>query len=203
MNSVTVNGKEVVPSKIVCVGRNYVAHVEELGNELPDEMVIFLKPNSAIGDSLVAFREEPIHYEAEICFMVENGGLGAVGCGLDLTRRKLQGELKDKGLPWERSKAFDGAALFSSFVNYEEGTGILGIELEVDGELRQRGDTTMMLYPPARVIEKIREVMSLEDGDIIMTGTPGGVGEVRPGEVFHVRITADSGLLAEGQWLAV
>ncbi len=109
-----LDGAAVTPSKIVCVGRNYVAHIEELGNEIPEQMVVFNKPNSAIGDTLYANLGEPLHYESELAFMVRAGQLAAVAFGLDLTRRELQSRLKHRGLPWERAKAFDGAALFSS-----------------------------------------------------------------------------------------
>ena len=108
MNTIQVAGVETTPSKIVCVGRNYVAHIEELGNEVPEQMVVFGKPNSAIGNKLQAFHGgEPLHYEGEIALAISNGRATAAGFGLDLTKRTLQGQLKKKGLPWERAKAFD------------------------------------------------------------------------------------------------
>jgi 2-keto-4-pentenoate hydratase/2-oxohepta-3-ene-1,7-dioic acid hydratase in catechol pathway len=100
MNSIDVDGRTVTPSKILCVGRNYVRHIEELGNEIPDQMVVFAKPNSAIGDRLQATREgETLHYEGEIALLVEGGRYTAAAFGLDLTRRALQSELKSRGLP--------------------------------------------------------------------------------------------------------
>ena len=117
MNTINVNGHTVQPSKILCVGRNYRAHIEELGNEVPDSMVVFNKPNSAISDTLRSdIDNQPLHYESELAFTVKGGNLHSVGFGLDLTKRGLQSALKAKGLPWERAKAFDGAALFSAFV---------------------------------------------------------------------------------------
>src|SRR5210317_789335 len=100
MNFIKSDGKKYYPSKIVCVGRNYVDHIRELGNEMPEQPVIFIKPNSAIGEALQPGVEEPVHYEGELSFMVEAGRLAAVGFGLDLTRRELQSRLKAKGLPW-------------------------------------------------------------------------------------------------------
>ena len=116
MNTVVVGNRVVVPSKVVCVGRNYVAHIKELNNEIPEDMVLFIKPNSAISDVLKSFHHEAIHYEAELCFLFEGGVFIAVGLGLDLTKRSLQSELKAKGLPWERAKAFDGSAVMSQFI---------------------------------------------------------------------------------------
>ncbi len=202
MHSVSVDGREVIPSKIVCVGRNYVAHIAELGNEVPDAMVVFGKPNSAIGDTLyAALGSEPLHYEGEIALLIENGAAVAAGFGLDLTKRGLQSKLKDKGLPWERAKAFDGAALFSPFAAIDD-TAELAVELDVDGMARQRGDVSLMMYPPAVILEELAGFITLEDGDIVMTGTPAGVGAVNPGETFTGRVLQRGALLAQASWVA-
>jgi len=116
LKKIYVGERSVAPAKIVCVGRNFVEHIEELGNEIPENMVIFLKPNSAVAEDLRACHDEPLHYEGELCFLFEKGRFAAVGFGLDLTKRNLQSQLKVKGLPWERAKAFDGSVVFSSFV---------------------------------------------------------------------------------------
>src|SRR5210317_1676835 len=156
MQTVTVNGQSVTPSKIVCVGRNYVAHIEELGNEMPEDMVVFNKPNSAITDILRSqMGGEPLHYEGELCFMVKAGALHAVGFGLDLTKRELQSRLKEKSLPWERAKAFDGAALFSEFVSLPENLASLSLELTVDGAPRQEGGVELMMYPPEAILKEL------------------------------------------------
>ena len=146
MNTVRLESENIAPSKIVCIGRNYLEHIRELGNETPDDMVIFNKPNSAISSRLLAFQEEPLHYEGEICFMLRAGRLHALGFGLDLTRRQLQSKLKAAALPWERAKAFDGAACFSDFVSLgDTDIGSLSLQLEVDGKLRQDGDERGLL----------------------------------------------------------
>ena len=116
MNVVNFEEQSISPSKIICIGRNYVDHIAELGNEVPDEMVVFLKPNSAISSKLQSYHQEPLHYEAELCFLYQQGHFTAVAIGLDLTKRNLQAKLKTKGLPWERAKSFNGAAVFSDFV---------------------------------------------------------------------------------------
>jgi len=203
VRSVRVNGTEQTPSKILCVGRNYVAHIEELGNERPDAMVLFIKPNSAIGDTLHATRDgEPLHYEGELAFVVAAGGFAAVGFGLDLTRRETQARLKAQGLPWERAKAFDGAALFSEFVPLPADPATLSLRLEVNGELRQAGGVALMIHTPQAILRELAGVATLEDGDIVMTGTPAGVGPVRPGEHFRGQVLAGPQELVSAAWSA-
>lgn len=203
MKTVSFAGQTVTPSKVVCIGRNYVAHIEELGNETPDDMVVFVKPNSALSDILHSqIAEEGLHYESEIAFIVMSGKLAGVGFGLDLTKRDLQSRLKSKGLPWERAKAFDGAALFSEFAQFKGGTNDLSVELEVDDELRQSAPATLMMYSPATILEELGKFMTLEDGDIIMTGTPAGVGEIHTGQRFKGRILKGPATLASCSWVA-
>ncbi len=203
MHTVTVNGTPVTPSKIVCVGRNYVAHIRELGNEIPQDMVVFNKPNSAIGTTLHARAEgEPLHYEGEIVLMVEGGEFTAVGFGLDLTRRELQGKLKKNGLPWERAKAFDGAALFSDFVTLPANPDALTLELAVDGAMRQAGGVHMMIYKPATILAELRKFTTLEDGDLVMTGTPEGVGVIHTGERFQGSVLVAGEVLVSATWVA-
>lgn len=204
MQTVIVNGDPVTPSKIVCVGRNYVAHIRELGNEIPDDMVVFIKPNSAIGTELHSRVDgEPLHYEGELAFVIREGGLAAVGFGLDLTRRELQSALKARGLPWERAKAFDGAALFSPFVPLPTHSDQLELQLMVNDQLRQAGAIEMMMYRPAAILQELARFTTLEDGDIVMTGTPAGVGAIKSGEHFEGRVLAADRLLVSASWVAL
>jgi 2-keto-4-pentenoate hydratase/2-oxohepta-3-ene-1,7-dioic acid hydratase in catechol pathway len=201
MNSIKLESDTFTPSKIVCIGRNYLEHIKELGNETPDQMVIFNKPNSAISAKLHATHGEALHYEGEICFMVRDNKLHALGFGLDLTRRELQSKLKAKGLPWERAKAFDGAACFSDFVTLGDiELASLSLQLEINGELRQDGGYSLMMHKPAQILAGIQEFMQLEDGDIIMTGTPKGVGQVKAGDHFVGRIISDGQILVSQAW---
>jgi 2-keto-4-pentenoate hydratase/2-oxohepta-3-ene-1,7-dioic acid hydratase in catechol pathway len=203
MNSIKLESEPFTPSKIVCIGRNYLEHIKELGNETPDQMVIFNKPNSAISAKLHATHGEALHYEGEICFMVRDNKLHAFGFGLDLTRRELQSKLKAKGLPWERAKAFDGAACFSDFVTLGDiELASLSLQLEINGELRQDGGYNLMMHKPAQILAGIQEFMQLEDGDIIMTGTPKGVGQVKAGDHFVGRIISDGQILISQEWQA-
>lgn len=203
MKTVVFEQTSISPSKILCVGRNYAAHIEELGNEVPDDMVVFGKPNSAIGDTLCAELDgEPLHYEGEIALLIQSTKAVAAGFGLDLTKRALQNRLKTAGLPWERAKAFDGAALFSPFVRITDPVSALRLQLFVDGELRQQGGVELMMYPPEVILAELARFTTLEDGDIVMTGTPAGVGQVTPGAKFVGEIYTGSQLLTRSQWLA-
>lgn len=197
-----MNKQAVVPSKIVCVGRNYVDHIDELGNEVPQEMVVFIKPNSAISAELHSFHQEQLHYEAELCFHYNNGRFDAVGFGLDLTKRTLQSKLKDKGLPWERAKAFNGSAVFSEFVAIAELNTNLNLELRINDILTQQGGIESMIYKPKEILAELATFIELQDGDIIMTGTPKGVGVINQGDTFSARINCGSQTLTSAHWLA-
>lgn len=202
MKSVQLNNQEIQPSKILCIGRNYVEHIAELGNEVPDEMVVFVKPNSAIATELNSFHQEPLHYEGEICFIYQQGRFSAVGFGLDLTKRGLQSTLKGKGLPWERAKAFDGAAVFSDFVELSNIDDSLSLTLAINDQSTQAGGVELMMYKPDEILKELQSFMTLEDGDIVMTGTPKGVGLVESGATFDAAIIQDDTALVTASWQA-
>jgi 2-keto-4-pentenoate hydratase/2-oxohepta-3-ene-1,7-dioic acid hydratase in catechol pathway len=156
MNTITLvsakkSSQSITPSKVICIGRNYVDHIKELANEIPDEMVVFLKPNSAINNMLSAkHNDDVLHYEAELSFLYQGGEFTAVGLGLDLTKREVQGKLKVKGLPWERAKAFDNSAIFSDFVSIEQDDiQQLNLSLMIDDVLKQQGGVSLMMSKPA------------------------------------------------------
>ena len=146
MNTIAYMNTLLIPSKIVCVGRNYAKHIAELKNVNTGDMVIFIKPNSSITHALYAYHQEPLHYEAELCFMVKNGDLSGVGFGLDLTKRGLQSALKAKGLPWERAKSFDRSAVLSEFAALPAGIAGLSLELWINDELRQIGGVLICFF---------------------------------------------------------
>ncbi len=203
MNTVLLNNKRITPSKVVCIGRNYVEHIKELGNDIPDDMVVFIKPNSAISESLIAFHQEPLHYEAELCFMVLDGKFSAVAIGLDLTKRQLQSQLKHKGLPWERAKAFNGSAVFSKFVAINAIEDSLSLRLTIDDELKQQGDISLMMYKPDEILAQLSTFLTLEDGDIVMTGTPKGVGVIQAGQIFCGQVSSPEGVLISQNWTVI
>ncbi len=201
MKSIKLDGADAFPSKIVCIGRNYVDHIRELGSEIPKEPVIFIKPNSAISADIHTGEPGEVHFEGELTLLIRSGELAAVGFGLDLTKRELQSRLKGKGLPWERSKAFDGAAVFSDFVTFNGQVKNLRLELYINERLVQQGGCDLMMYKPDEIIAELKSFLSLEDGDLIMTGTPAGVGPLQTGDRFNGRILEKNKLIVEGSWV--
>jgi 2-keto-4-pentenoate hydratase/2-oxohepta-3-ene-1,7-dioic acid hydratase in catechol pathway len=198
-----MDGQAVIPSKIVCVGRNYAAHIEELHHTLPEQPVIFVKPNSAISDQVRFQPKDVIHYEAEIVLLVRAGKFAGVGLGLDLTKRELQTYLKQSGLPWERAKGFDGAAVFSEFVRLDAELSGLALELSVNGEVKQQGGYELMLFKPEMLLQEITSFMTLEDNDLLMTGTPKGVGPITPGDKLKGRVLGNGEELVMVEWVVI
>jgi len=202
LQQVSLNNQLITPSKVVCIGRNYVEHIAELGNQTPAQMVVFIKPNCAVSSTLASSHQEPLHYEAELCFVYQQGKFSAVGFGLDLTKRGLQSTLKSQGLPWERAKAFAGAAVFSEFVSIDTIEDSLSLTLEIDGNVIQAGGISQMIYQPATILADLQTFLTLEDGDIVMTGTPKGVGVINAGSRFRGQVLQHGEVLVTGQWLA-
>jgi len=189
--------------KIMCIGRNYGDHARELGNALPEAPVIFLKPDSAIlAQGMPFFIPEftrDLHYEVEVVVRVSRLGkhiaeefasryYQEVGIGIDFTARDLQNELKSKGLPWEKAKAFDGSAAVSrDFLSLEKmgkSAQNLSFELHKNGTPVQRGNTSDMLFGVDQIISHVSQYMTLKIGDLIFTGTPAGVGPTVSGDVL-------------------
>ncbi len=202
VNTISVDNQPITPSKVVCIGRNYVDHITELGNEVPDEMVVFLKPNSAISAELNAFHQEALHYEGELSFVYQQGKFTAVGFGLDLTKRGLQSQLKSKGLPWERAKAFNGAAVFSPFVSLDVINDDLSLALAINNKPTQAGGVALMMVKPQDILAELATFIDLTDGDIVMTGTPKGVGQINVGDNFHGQVLQGDKVLVEASWQA-
>ena len=200
MKTVQYKNGSIAPSKIVCIGRNYVEHIEELGNEIPASMVVFNKPNSAISETLNYYQKDT-RFEGEICFLMENKSIAGIGFGLDLTHAEIQNRMKSKGLPWERAKSFNGSAVFSEFVPFEGDITKLSMKLYLNGKLIQFANYDLMMYKPSTMIEEIEGFMSLEDGDIIMSGTPKGVGLYQKNDQFVGEIFCDDVLLVRGEWI--
>jgi 2-keto-4-pentenoate hydratase/2-oxohepta-3-ene-1,7-dioic acid hydratase in catechol pathway len=201
MKSIKWDGKAVYPSKIVCIGRNYADHIKELDNEPSQEPVIFIKPNSAISNEIYSSKSELIHFEGEITFLIISGELRGIGFGLDLTKRDLQNKLKAKGWPWERAKAFDHSAVFSEFVTIDGNVSNLRMELYINDALVQFGSHDLMLHTPSEMLNEAKSFLSFEDGDLLMTGTPKGVGPVNSGDRYLGKIFESEKLIVEGSWL--
>lgn len=202
MKSITINNRKITPSKIVCVGRNYVEHIMELENEIPDEILIFMKHNSAISNELLSYHQEPLSYEGELCFLYEKDRFSAIGFGLDLTKRQLQTTLKNKGLPWERAKSFDGSAVFSNFTEISDHDKNLSFSLDINGKRTQYGQIDLMIHKPEQILKEIRSFITLNDGDIVMTGSPKGVGVIHQHDLFTANVMVDDNVVASGEWIA-
>lgn len=199
MNTVLFGDRRIAPSKVVCIGRNYVEHIHELGNEIPSSMVVFNKPNSAITDTL-RFVSPDTRFEGEICFLMMGGSIAGIGFGLDLTKAQIQNHLKSKGLPWERAKGFDGSAVLGTFVPFAAPLESLRMTLHINGTLVQEATVDLMIYKPLAMTEEIQSFMRLEDGDIIMSGTPKGVATYKIGDEFVGRIYSHNVVLVESKW---
>lgn len=199
MKTVEYLDQQISPTKVVCIGRNYVEHIHELHNEIADTMVVFNKPNSALSDKLYYFSEDT-RFEGEICFLIQNRQIAGVGFGLDLTKADIQNKMKAKGLPWERAKAFDNSAVLGEFVEFSGDMTKLRFELFINDKLTQFADYDLMIYKPDVMLEEIQSFMSLEDGDIIMSGTPKGVGNYHVGDIFRGKIYCGDELLVESNW---
>lgn len=185
--------------KVVCVGRNYVDHIQELNNEVPEEPLLFIKPATSLCDVQNTIRIPQnlgaCHNEIEVCVLLKDklrktsadavlNSIWGVGIGLDLTLRDLQTKLKSKGLPWERAKGFDDACPVSAFVPIDEIQDVtkLPFSLKVNHEKRQDGNTGLMIWSIASLLSEISQVFTLMPGDIVMTGTPKGVGPLYVGD---------------------
>ncbi len=200
MKNIKYKHEKIQPSKVVCIGRNYVEHIEELGNEIPSSMVVFNKANSAIANELYYFSEY-CRFEGEICFLIQDHQIEGVGFGLDLTHADIQNHLKSKGLPWERAKSFDNSALFSEFVPICDDLRTLVMKLYINDELIQFATYDLMMYKPDIMLREIESFMTLENGDIIMSGTPKGVDTYAVGDRFLGQVFSGDELLVEGCWV--
>ncbi len=188
--------------KIICIGRNYVNHIEELQNERPDEPVIFLKPDTAVLPKKFPFVipefSNEVQHEIEILVKISKVGkyidakfahkyYDEIGLGIDFTARDVQNKLKEKGLPWEKAKAFDGSAVIGDFVSKKlfSSTENITFELKKNEKTVQKGNTGNMLWKIDEIIAHVSQYFTLKKGDIIFTGTPEGVAAVKPDDVLE------------------
>lgn len=188
--------------KIICIGRNYVKHIEELQNERPDEPVVFLKPDSAVllkqHPFVIPAFSDDIHHEVELLVRINKVGkyiepkfaanyYDEIGLGIDFTARDLQAQLKAKGLPWEKAKAFDGSAVIGSFLSKKDfkSTESINFELKSNGITVQKGNSSHMLWKIDELIAHVSHYFTLKIGDILFTGTPEGVSKVKPNDILE------------------
>ena len=198
--------EEYEAGTVFCVGRNYVEHAEELGNEVPQDPIIFDKPFNALRHGSYNIIEYPpqtkdLHFEGELVLLLRGGGrnlhaygpadvIAGYGIGIDLTMRDVQKEAQRKGLPWTLAKGFDGAAQVSNFIPFEAAPPFeeLGFSLWVNEELRQRATTNQMIFSPEMLLPYISKFFNVRPGDLLFTGTPKGVGPLEIGDKIVMQL---------------
>ena len=190
--------------KIIAIGRNYAAHIAELNNEKPSQPVVFMKPDTALLRNNAPFYypdfSKDIHFEVEILLKINREGkyidpkfahkyYEEIGIGIDFTARDLQQQCKEKGLPWEIAKAFNGSAPISDFVSKTDfDLANLNFSLHQNGDMKQQGNTSLMLFPFDEIVAYVSRYFTLKKGDIIFTGTPAGVGPIAMGDKLEAFI---------------
>ena len=194
--------------KIICIGRNYVDHIEELANERPKDPVVFIKPDSAVlpkeQDFYIPEFSNEIHYEIEVLVKIKKVGkhinekfaytyYDEIGLGIDFTARDLQSRLKEKGLPWEISKGFDGSAVIGKWVDKKNFQDLneLNFSLYKNGTIVQKGNTALMLWNIDSLISYVSKFFMLKKGDIIFTGTPAGVGKISANDYLSAELEGE------------
>ncbi|SCX79060.1 fumarylacetoacetate hydrolase family protein [Flavobacterium caeni] len=187
--------------KIICIGRNYAAHIDELKNQRPDEPVVFLKPDTAMlkeSPFVIPEFSQDVHHELELIVKINRVGKyidqkfahkywDEISVGIDFTARDLQQKLKDKGLPWEKAKAFDGSAVIGDFISKKVFSSVesVNFELRKNNTTVQKGNSAQMLWSIDELISHVSQYFTLKTGDIIFTGTPQGVSPVAPNDVLE------------------
>jgi 2-keto-4-pentenoate hydratase/2-oxohepta-3-ene-1,7-dioic acid hydratase in catechol pathway len=196
----------VKPAKIICIGRNYADHVKELNNAMPSEPVVFLKPSTALissgEDIVIPPQSNDVHHEVELVIAIGLGGknipvqeamkhVAGFAVGLDMTARDVQSKAKAKALPWTVAKGFDTFAPLGDFIAASEVADPqnLDIQLTINGDLRQKGNTNQMMFPLDELVSYASHIFTLEAGDLIFTGTPEGVSAIRDGDVLQAKVT--------------
>jgi 2-keto-4-pentenoate hydratase/2-oxohepta-3-ene-1,7-dioic acid hydratase in catechol pathway len=192
--------------KVICIGRNYSEHAKELNNPVPDEPVFFLKPDTAVLKDNAAFYHpdfsNDIHHEVELVLRVSKAGkhiseefalnyIDAITVGIDFTARDVQQKCKEKGLPWEKAKAFDGSAPIGTLVSFNADKEYI-FSVDVNGETRQTGNSSDMLFSFRQIMAYVSQFVTLKTGDLIFTGTPAGVSRISIGDRIVAKIEAQT-----------
>lgn len=195
--------------KIICIGRNYAKHAAELNNPIPQEPVVFLKPDTAIllkkHPFFIPEHSKEVHHEIEVVVKINRLGkhieprfahkyYDEIGLGIDFTARDVQAKFKEKGLPWEKAKAFDGSAAVSRFFKLKDlkkSISNIDFHLDINGKTVQKGNTENMLFPVDELIAHVSKYFTLKTGDLIFTGTPAGVGKVHRDDLLELYLEGE------------
>jgi acylpyruvate hydrolase len=200
--------------KIICIGRNYAEHAKELNNAIPTEPVFFMKPDTAIlkdgQDFYYPDFSNEIHHEIELVLKISKAGKNVesefahkyydeIGIGIDFTARDLQAKCKDKGLPWEKAKSFDGSAPIGNFKSKKDFKNLsdINFHLEINGKTVQKGNTKDLIFSFDQIIAHVSKFITLKTGDLIYTGTPAGVGPVFAGDKLEGFIENEKLMMTE------
>jgi len=198
---------ELPVGKVVCVGRNYLEHIKELNNDVPKAPLLFMKPQTALtSEANLHYQTRDLHYETEVALLIGKAMTNVVaadvwshiwgyGLALDLTKRELQSQLKEKGHPWELAKAFDDSCPISPFIKLSGPLQDLEFSLSINGQKRQQGNTNHMMMPIPQLLEYMTKHFSLLPGDVVLTGTPQGVGQLQNGDQLALLSCGDHQLL--------
>ena len=192
------------PGKVICIGRNYAAHAAELNNPIPDEPLLFIKPGSCVqplSNMQIPADKGDVHYETELALWLDRGleqatpeqawaAVGGIGLALDLTLRDKQSQLKEKGWPWEVAKSFNGACALGPRLAVPA-TLPIEFTLDLNGKTVQSGDTSLMLFSLPQLLSEMSRHFLLEAGDVILTGTPAGVGVLRAGDALALTLNGE------------
>lgn len=212
MTKKMIPGTNFSVQNIFCIGRNYVEHAKELNNPIPSSPVVFLKPNSSLcfnGENLIIPKlSNRVDHEVEIVLVIGKAGknipeseahnyISHLGIGLDFTARDLQDKAKEKSLPWTIAKGFDTFAAvgnFNAFTGAASELEEIGFQLEVNGEIKQKGTTAQMIFPIVSLVSYLSKIFTLSEGDLIFTGTPSGVGGLKQGDKLLASMTGGQSL---------
>jgi 2-keto-4-pentenoate hydratase/2-oxohepta-3-ene-1,7-dioic acid hydratase in catechol pathway len=205
MNDKNIPGLDIPIKSIYCIGRNYSEHAKELNNPVPDSPIVFLKPQSSIcydGDQIkLPAQSKDVHHEVELVIAISKKGkdiseehaldyIHGAGVGIDFTARDIQQKAKEKGHPWSVAKGFDTFAPISKFIQLDKLPNLdnLGIELLVNDQIRQSGNSSQMIFSVPYLISYLSQIFTLYPGDLIFTGTPSGVSSIKKGDVIHASL---------------
>ena len=198
----TLNNQEVTIAKIICIGKNYTDHIKEMGDATPSEMVLFAKPVTSANTEIV-LPKESFRFEAEISLLMRKREIVGLGIGLDMTLDKIQKNLKDNGLPWERSKGFKNSGVYSDFVSVVDiNQSQIELKFYVNETLKQHAQSSQMVYDISRIVNECENVFGLNTYDIIMTGTPSGIDTLKEGDKCRGELYHKGELILQKEWVA-
>ena len=198
----TLDNQAINIAKIICIGKNYTDHIKEMGDATPSEMVLFAKPVTSANTELI-LPKKSFRFEAEICLLMNEQKIIGIGIGLDMTLDEIQKDLKNNGLPWERSKGFKNSGIYSDFVSVSNiDQSQIELKFYVNDNLKQHAKSSQMVYSISHIVDECESVFGLNTYDIIMTGTPSGIDTLREGDKCRGELYHQGELVLQKEWVA-